>query len=55
MYVTTNWKEQISGATFGLFMLTIVLLFPAMLLEISRIFTRRNRINSNFSNPANGH
>ena len=55
MNVTTNWKEQITGATFGLFMLTIGLLFPAMLLEISRIFTRRNRINSNFSNPANGH
>ena len=55
MNVTTNWKEQVTGATFGLFMLTIVLLFPAMLLEISRIFTRRNRINPNFSNPANSH
>ncbi|MRS05025.1 hypothetical protein EG832_17695 [bacterium] len=53
--ITTNWKEQISGATFGLFMLTLVLLFPAMLLEISRIFSRRNRINPNFSSPANSH
>ena len=55
MDLTTNWKEQITGATFGLFMLTMALLFPAMVLEISRIFTRRNRINPNLSNPANSH
>jgi len=53
MNVTTNWREQITGATFGLFALTIVLLFPAMMLEILRIINRRSKINPNISYPAN--
>lgn len=54
MTVPVSWKEQITGTTYGLYMLTMVLLAPALLVEVGKIIRRRNKINPNRPNPAHG-